>query len=125
MSNLSVITLLLPTADLGPENPLPELRRERELHMVQPPPGLPTDMADNIRYGHVPSILPYTLQDGYGRERTQKLTKIAVLENDILRAQFLLDYGGRLRSLYHKPTGRELLSVNRVFQPANLALRNA
>src|SRR4051794_22364195 len=113
-SNLSVITVPLPTADLGPENPLPALRQERELHMVQPPPGLPSDMVDNMRYGHVLSILPYTLQDGYGRERVQRLTKVAVLENEILRAEFLLEYGGRLRSLYHKPTARELLAVNRV-----------
>ncbi len=125
MSRLSVSTLALPTADLGPENPLPELRRERELHEIQPSPDLPTDMVENMQYGHVPSILPYTLQDGYSRERRPRLTKTVVLENDILRAQFLVQYGGRLRSLYHKLTGRELLSVNPVFQPANLALRNA
>ena len=49
----------------------------------------------------------------------------AVLENETLRATFLLELGGRLWSLYHKPSGRELLSVNPVFQPANLAIRNA
>ena len=48
-----------------------------------------------------------------------------MLENDVLRATFLLDLGGRLWSLVHKPTGRELLYRNPVFQPANLALRNA
>ena len=51
--------------------------------------------------------------------------RVAVLENDHLRATFLLELGGRLWSLLHKPTGRELLSVNPVFQPANLAIRNA
>ena len=51
--------------------------------------------------------------------------RVAVLENEHLRATFLLELGGRLWSLLHKPTGRELLSVNPVFQPANLAIRNA
>ena len=35
------------------------------------------------------------------------------------------ELGGRLYSLVHKPLGRELLARNPVFQPANLALRNA
>jgi len=47
------------------------------------------------------------------------------LENETLRATFLLEMGGRLWSLFHKPSGRELLSVNPVFQPVNLAIRNA
>ena len=51
--------------------------------------------------------------------------KAVVLENDILRATFLPELGGRLWSLYHKPAGRELLHVNPVFQPANLAVRDA
>ena len=51
--------------------------------------------------------------------------KRQVLENDILRATFLLELGGRLWSLLHKPSGRELLAVNPVFQAANLAIRNA
>jgi hypothetical protein len=29
----------------------------------------------------------------------------------------MLDYGGRLRSLLHKASGRELVEVNPVFQP--------
>ena len=33
--------------------------------------------------------------------------------------------GGRLVSLFYKPENRELLHVNPVFQPANLAIRNA
>jgi hypothetical protein len=50
---------------------------------------------------------------------------VAVLENDTLKATFMLELGGRLRSLIHKPTGRELREANPVFQPANLAVRNA
>ena len=82
-------------------------------------------MRRNIGYGRVRSVLPYLVQDGYGRDRRPAEHKVAVLENDVLRATFLLDLGGRLWSLVHKPTGRELLHRNPVFQPANLALRNA
>ena len=82
-------------------------------------------MRHNIGYGRVGSVLPYLVQDGYGRDRRPAEHKVAVLENDVLRATFLLDLGGRLWSLVHKPTGRELLYRNPVFQPANLALRNA
>ena len=88
-------------------------------------PGLPAEMRDSLRWGHPHTILPYTAQDGYNRRRRPRGFRVAVLENEILRATFLLELGGRLWSLLHKPSGRELLSVNPVFQPANLALRNA
>jgi len=50
---------------------------------------------------------------------------VAVLENEALRASFFLELGGRMWSLVHKPSGRELLEANPIFQPANLAIRNA
>jgi tetratricopeptide (TPR) repeat protein len=120
-------TMLMPGADLGPENPLPPLRAAFDLHapdageMV----GIPDDVRRNMAYGHISTILPYTLQDGYNRDRRPREFRVAVLENEILKATFLLELGGRLWSLVHKPSRRELLSVNPVFQPANLAIRNA
>jgi len=65
------------------------------------------------------------MQDGYTRRLHPREFRVAVLENEWLRATFLLELGGRLWSLVHKSSGRELLYVNPVFQPANLALRNA
>jgi hypothetical protein len=38
---------------------------------------------------------------------------------------FFTELGGRLISLYDKKSERELLHRNPVFQPANLAIRNA
>lgn len=126
MSTLRFQDLNMPAADLGPENPLPPLVNDQELHIAQSvDPAVPAEMRRNMAYGHLPSLLPYSMQDGYDRERKPRDFKVAVLENDILRATFLLELGGRLWSLVHKPSGRELLSVNPVFQPANLALRNA
>jgi hypothetical protein len=126
MSELRIDSWSMPAADLGPENPLPPLGSGRDLHgRIEASPDIPEEMLRNMGYGQVPSILPYTLQDGYTRHRHVRSFRVAVLENEILRATFLLEMGGRLWSLVHKPSGRELLEVNPVFQPANLALRNA
>jgi tetratricopeptide (TPR) repeat protein len=125
MSELRLGTLTMPTADVGPVNPLPPLFSTADLHTVADPGEADAEMRHNIGYGRVHSVLPYLVQDGYGRERRPVEHKVAVLENEVLRATFLLDLGGRLWSLVHKPTGRELLYRNPVFQPANLALRNA
>ena len=126
MTELRLETYNMPAADLGIDNPLPPLKNGRDLHTdFEPPAGVPDDMRRNFKFGHLPNIMPYAMQDGYGRETQPRDFRVAVLENEILRATFLLELGGRLWSLFHKPTLRELLSVNPVFQPANLALRNA
>src|SRR2546423_5313162 len=65
------------------------------------------------------------MQDGYNRNRRVRPLPSLVLENEHLRATLLPEAGGRMASLYHKTAGRELLHRNPVFQPANLALRNA
>jgi hypothetical protein len=70
-------------------------------------------------------VLPYRMQDSYGRHREPLTFRSVVLENDLLVATFLPQLGGRLISLFYKPEQRELLARNPVFQPANLALRNA
>jgi tetratricopeptide (TPR) repeat protein len=125
MSELRIERYTMPGADVGPENPLPPLDAHRDLHQIGTAPGVPDEIVRNAAYGHVPNPLPYTMQDQYTRQRTPREFKVAVLENEILRATFLLELGGRLWSLLHKPSGRELLDVNPVLQPANLAIRNA
>ena len=117
MTTLRITTWTMPAADLGPDNPLPALRGERELHALDEGSNVPQEMVDSLIWGHPANILPYTRQDGYNRERRPRDFRVAVLENETLRATFLLELGGRLWSLYHKPSGRELLSVNPVFQP--------
>ncbi len=126
MSELRIVEWSMPAADLGPDNPLPPFTSGRDLHArIEVGPDIPAEMVRNMAYGHVPSILPYTLQDGYTRDRKRRDLRAAVLENEYLRATFMLELGGRLWSLVHKTSGRELLDANPVFQPANLALRNA
>ena len=119
MTTLRLSTYSMPAADLGPDNPLPVLRGERELHALEPGSNVPQAMVDSLTWGHPPNILPYTRQDGYSRERRPRDFRVAVLENEILRATFLPELGGRLWSLVGQAAGRELLYVNPVFQPAN------
>jgi hypothetical protein len=129
MSELSLSTLTLQVADLGRENPLPLLRSLERLDRPEPSSAsshdLPNGMADRLRYGRVVGGFPYSCQDGYGRELVLRDVRVAMLENDRLRATFLVDYGGRLWSLQDLSTGRELLFNPGKIQLANLGLRNA
>lgn len=87
--------------------------------------GLPRDMARQIDYEPLRSLLPAQVRDGYGRGREPRALDALVIENDRLRATVLPALGGRIASLHHKPTDRELLYVNPVLQPANFALNGA
>lgn len=120
-------TLTLPAAPLGPDNPLPALRGDHDPHRVEIPQDavLPADMARQIGYEPLRSILPTALRDGYGRARRGTDLDALVIENDRLRATVLPGLGGRVYSLYHKPTDRELLYRNPVVQPAAFALNGA
>ena len=69
--------------------------------------------------------LPYLMQDNYTRQRRRGRLPVITVENDALRAVFYPSLGGRMISLYDKRGRRELLFDNPVFQPANLAIRNA
>jgi len=117
----------MPSAGFGGgKNPLPPL------HTLDPNVGGPK-VAESISnqkskyfsYGMINNCLPYRLQNDYDRSRKIKSFKVAVLENDILKATFLLEFGGRLWSLLYKPSNKQLLYKNPVFQPANFAIRNA
>ena len=124
MTSLRLDKYTMPAADLGPENPLPALVDRAAYQPIRVHESVPTEARKYLGYGCAPEILPYTIQDGYNRIRSERDFNVAVLENEILRATFLLELGGRLWSLFHKPSGRELL-YKLVFQPANPATRNA
>ncbi|MFJ9157655.1 DUF5107 domain-containing protein [Streptomyces griseoviridis] len=120
--------LTLPAAELGPDNPLPPLRPLDEVHRADDRDrdhDLPRDLARGLGHAPLRSLLPVRIRDGYGRTRTPRDLTALVLENDRLRATVLPGLGGRLVSLFHKPTGRELLYRNPVFQPADFALNGA
>ena len=117
--------ILLPSANLGGENPLPVFRaKDPDLHI----PYDDTFSAEEARMlgkNGATRVLPYLMQDRYDRNRTKRPIKAIVMENGHLRATILPDFGGRLYSLYSKDEERELLFANPVIQPANLAIRDA
>ena len=125
-SKLYTEELIMPGADLGPENPLPNLRGRADAHAeVMFDGSVPQEERRYFNYGKVKCMLPYLMQDGYNRRKKLRPFRTCVLENRYLKAVFMPDFGGRLWSLQDKESGRQLLHVNPVFQPANLALRNA
>jgi uncharacterized protein DUF5107 len=125
MTTLDLRAMVLSMPRRGPLNPLPPLRLLGDLHAEVEGTGLDEEMARNLRYGKVRSVLPYLLQDDYARELVPQETTVAILENSYLRAVVLLELGGRLWSLEDKVGGRELLYRNDRVQLGNLGLRNA
>lgn len=63
--------LTLPGVAVGAPDPLPPLRPLDELHELdaRSKQGMPRDMARQIGYEKLRSVLPEQLKNGYGRER--------------------------------------------------------
>ena len=112
-------------ARLGEENPLPFFRDPAIHADVKAFDSLPAEKRAYMGWETAFRVLPYRMQDQYTRRRERLTFHAIVLENEYLKATFLPEVGGRLVSLFYKPENRELLHVNPVFQPANLAIRNA
>lgn len=55
-----------------------------------------------IGKGMVNTLLPYMIQDEYNRERKERESDAAFLENEYLKAVFFPRLGERLWSLYDK-----------------------
>ncbi len=125
MTQLRMDTYTLPAADIGSENPLPMFRGTEDYSAIALDPNVPEEDRRFMGWQTGWRVLPHRLQDDYSRRRAVRGLDCIILENEHLRATFLPGVGGKLASLFDKPTERELLHRNPVFQPANLALRNA
>jgi tetratricopeptide (TPR) repeat protein len=122
---LRIEPLTMLSGSLGEENPLPYFRSEQTDQPFNALPSIPPEECELAGWQTGYRVLPYRMQDQYTRERQLRTWSTMVLENNLLKATFQPALGGRLLSLYYKPLERELLYRNPVFQPANLALRNA
>ncbi len=123
---LEFIKYQMPSANLGELSSLPDIHNNAYIRSS-------ITLTDNVKQkdrkyigqGMISTLLPYKTVDGYDRSRNLKDFDAVVLENEYLKALFIPELGGRLWSLFDKKNNRELLYKNNVFQPANLALRNA
>ncbi len=126
MNDLYRFQMPLPLCGFPAESNHPSFRR---IWKPQPQmkfdPALPPDEYACFNRGIPDTILPYSSQDGYTRDRRTGELATLVLENNRLRATFVPSLGGRLWSLLDKRDGRELLYSNKVLQFGRLALRNA
>ncbi|MFN8569311.1 MAG: DUF5107 domain-containing protein [Kouleothrix sp.] len=125
MTDLRVELLTIPGAPLGDENPLPFFRDPQQDLPARALPSMAPEQCEHFGVQAGFRVLPYRMQDSYTRARRPLTFHALVLENAYLSATFLPELGGRLYSLRYLPGGRELLARNPVFQPANLAIRNA
>jgi len=120
--SVKISVMTIPGAPLEGTNPLPMFHDKSEVNVTVAkdfPEFLKVDLG-----GRSP-VLPYKMQDRYSRKRIPMKMKTIVLENEFLKAVFWPENGGRLYSLFDKINGCELLMSNTVYQPGNLALRNA
>lgn len=124
MQNLRFDTITLNMAELGPDSPLPVVTAELD-QPYRIGDGVPEELQTTARYGQVPNMFPYLMQDGYSRERTSHRVPAVVLENSKLRAVVLPTLGGRLWELFDKASGKQLLHTHGTLQFANIALRKA
>lgn len=124
MQNVSFSTITLNMAELGPNSPLPVVMAELD-QPYRIGDGVPEELRAAARYGQVPNMFPYLMQDGYSRERTAHEVPAVVLENNKLRAVVLPTLGGRLWELFDKASGKQLLHTHGTLQFANIALRKA
>lgn len=118
-------TLTIEGAVLEGENPLPMFRNKNHHREVIVNESFTEEHKKLIGYETGDRYLPYRMKDRYSRDRKDIEIKTIILENEVLKAVFLPDYGGRLYSLLDKKTNKDILYKNPVLQPANLAIVNA
>lgn len=111
-------------AELGPLNPLPVVAAELDQPYTVGE-GVPEELQASARYGLVPNVYPYLMQDGYSREAAPRELPAVVLENSKLKVTVLPSLGGRIWELFDKVSGKQLLHTHDAPQLANIALRKA
>ena len=126
MTSLEFKKVKMPSANLGRPNCLPDIHNDTYIRAgITLTDNITAEERKWIGKGMISTLLPYQIQDNYDRSRSIKEFDAAILENEHLIATFIPELGGRLWSIYDKKEKRQLLYDNNVFQPANLALRNA
>ena len=111
--------------NLGEESLVPDFKGGGSVPNFKYKNGFTPEMLKGFNEGMVEGVLPYTLQNGFDRDFSLIEYDAVILENDYLKATFLVGLGGRLWSLYDKKNDKDLVFENDALVFANLALRKA
>lgn len=122
---LKFTTIKLKSGEIGEYNDIPDITVKDNTLWFEPDESVNEKEREYIGKGMVASILPYRMQNLYNRNFKEREYKTAVLENQFLRAEFLLEFGGRLWSLYDKKLKKDIIYKNDALIFANLAICNA
>ena len=107
------------------ESSIPDIKNPKSQAFFLCEDSVDGEEVENIGKGMLHTILPYKMQNDYGKRTHSRVFKAAVLENEFLKAVFIPELGGRLWSLYDKKYSRNLVYENGSVTIANLALCNA
>ena len=94
--------IILPTAELQGENPLPQFCSPIQDRPLQHDGTLNAQEETLLGFQTGKRCLPYKKQDRYTRERVMRQLPAIVMENERYKATFLPSLGARLYSLYDK-----------------------
>ncbi len=122
---VSLSTLRIPGTFVHGSNPLPIFRDPVKDKASKSDGTLTEEEMKNLGNETGYRVLPYRLYDKYDRDKKMVELKTVVLENDLMRVEFLPEQGGRLYSMVNKKTGKDVFLRNPVYQPANLGILDA
>jgi len=123
--SINITYILLDSATLEGENPLPRFRDPIQNRRLFHDGTLTKKEEFMLGSFTGEKVLPYKMQDSYSRELSKQEFKTITLENDLLKATFFPDCGARLYSLVDKTTGRDILFKNEALILGNLGQRDA
>ncbi|CAM3902078.1 DUF5107 domain-containing protein [Tsukamurella strandjordii] len=125
MTSIAYGTSTIPAAAVGAPSPYPQFVGRQNLVPLDAIGDLPVDMQERIRYGRITHPLPYATYDEYTRSPEPTSVATITMDNGLLRATVLPDFGGRIWSLRDLRADRELLFQPSAIQPANFGLTGA
>lgn len=124
MASLRFQNIWIECGEMGKESVVPDIVPHQNIQNRQ---QYELDEFDEIYegYGQLPGAYPYRQQDSYSRNSKMKEVKAAILENELMYAVFLPEFGGRLWKLFDKKNQRDVVYSNDCIRASNLAVRNA
>jgi hypothetical protein len=85
-------------------------------HQLVPAGPIPTALDPN-------GVYPYISYAETSQRPQPKSYRIVILENDMIRVSICPDLGGKITSIVHKPSGKEVLYVPEVIRPVRILPR--